>query len=225
MTDVNGAVVWSADYRPFGQADVTVDTVANNFRFPGQYYDKEIGLHYNWHRYYDAGIGRYLREDPIGYQGGINLYVYVANNPIRFIDPLGLEKCSNITMKRKHIHPFGEDKYGHWWVEMSNESYGWWPKYHVSFWETFTVVEGELNGQTSFGGSPTRDPHHGDSAEESFHPTKTAETIDCKCMTCEKIVDCIRDFAKSYSGSWSWPWGQNCHSFQEAMMKKCCLAK
>ena len=57
MTDVNGTVVWSADYRPFGQADVTVNTVANNFRFPGQYEDEETGLHYNYHRYYDPKQG------------------------------------------------------------------------------------------------------------------------------------------------------------------------
>jgi len=65
MTDEDGEVVWKADYRPFGEADVTVNTVENNFRFPGQYYDEETGLHYNYHRYYDPGIGRYLRTDPI----------------------------------------------------------------------------------------------------------------------------------------------------------------
>ena len=91
MTDVNGTVVWSADYRPFGQADVTVNTVANNFRFPGQYEDEETGLHYNWHRYYDPGIGKYLRADPIGIQGGINLFAYVSNDPVGGIDTTGLK--------------------------------------------------------------------------------------------------------------------------------------
>jgi RHS repeat-associated protein len=96
MTDVNGAVVWSADYRPFGQADVTVNTVANNFRFPGQYYDQKSGLHYNWHRYYDPGTGRYISADPIGLDGGMNLYAYVNGNPVNSFDPFGLAKYTAI---------------------------------------------------------------------------------------------------------------------------------
>jgi len=56
----------------------------------GQYYDVETGLHYNYHRYYDPATGRYLTPDPIGLEGGINLYVYVQNNPSNYVDPLGL---------------------------------------------------------------------------------------------------------------------------------------
>jgi len=83
-------VVWSADYKPYGEADVNVNTFSNEFRLPGQYYDSENGLHFNYHRYYDPSIGRYLRADPIGLDGGTNLYSYVSNDPINSIDPLGL---------------------------------------------------------------------------------------------------------------------------------------
>jgi RHS repeat-associated protein len=92
LTDDTGKVVWDADYEPFGEAAVNAaSTVVNNFRFAGQYYDEETGLHYNYHRYYDPTTGRYLTPDPIGLVGGINLYSYVLNNPINLIDPHGLE--------------------------------------------------------------------------------------------------------------------------------------
>jgi RHS repeat-associated protein len=90
MTDSSGAVVWAADYLPFGQADVTIATVENNLRFAGQYYDSETGLHYNHHRYYDPKLGRYLRADPIGLGGGLNPFSFVFANPIRYKDPRGL---------------------------------------------------------------------------------------------------------------------------------------
>jgi RHS repeat-associated protein len=95
LTDSNAAVVWSAAYKPFGDAQVDQgSTQTNNFRFPGQYYDQETGLHYNWHRYYDPKTGRYVTADPIGqlieYQKLNHLYNYVENNPIKRIDKFGL---------------------------------------------------------------------------------------------------------------------------------------
>jgi RHS repeat-associated protein len=91
LTAVNGAVVWSAKYSSFGEADVdTSFTVTNNLRFPGQYYDKETELHYNYFRYYLPSLGRYSKNDPIGFSGGINFYLYLNNNSINSIDPYGL---------------------------------------------------------------------------------------------------------------------------------------
>jgi RHS repeat-associated protein len=91
VVDEAGAVVWQADYEPFGKVAVTADSsMANQFRLAGQYYDDETGLHYNYHRYYDPRTGRYLTPDPIGLAGGINLYAYVQNNPKNSSDFNGL---------------------------------------------------------------------------------------------------------------------------------------
>jgi len=90
LLDAAGRVVWQGDYHPFGEVDLRVNGLASDLRFPGQRFDAETGLHYNWHRYYDPETGRYISADPIGLQGGINLYAYVSNDPVNYIDPMGL---------------------------------------------------------------------------------------------------------------------------------------
>ncbi|MDD5113698.1 MAG: hypothetical protein PHC94_06750 [Methylobacter sp.] len=91
-----GAIVWRWDQsEPFGNTQANsnpsgLGAFTYNLRFPGQYYDRETGLHYNMERYYDPDSGRYRQSDPIGLAGGINTYAYVSNNPLRYVDPLGL---------------------------------------------------------------------------------------------------------------------------------------
>jgi RHS repeat-associated protein len=97
MTDKRGAVVWEADYDPFGDAHVHPSShVVNNFRLPGQYFDPETGLHYNYFRDYHPGVGRYMEPDPIGLKGGINLYAYAFNNPVNVVDPKGEQGIAGI---------------------------------------------------------------------------------------------------------------------------------
>ena len=136
------------------------------------------------------------------------------------------------------------DTYGHWWIEFDGESYGWWPKYGVSsIRKTILGVDGKLNGLEVLHvkglASSTRDYHHGDSAHQQFHPKVDTRKffnivnrkleygkgkgIICRCATEDEIKDSLREFSKAYSGSWSFPWGQNCHSFQKAAMKASCL--
>jgi RHS repeat-associated protein len=97
ITVMNGAVVWSAKYTSFGEANVEVETVENNLRFPGQYYDQETGLHHNWNRFYSRINGRYLRIDPLGggNKPGDNQYLYGFNNPLKNIDSKGLQAGSS----------------------------------------------------------------------------------------------------------------------------------
>ncbi|MBH3426095.1 RHS repeat-associated core domain-containing protein, partial [Pseudomonas gessardii] len=90
LTNAQGKIVWSAHYLAYGQiARLDVDTVDNPLRFQGQYFDRESGLHYNRHRYYNPDNGRYLTPDPVKLAGGLNGYLYVPN-PTGWVDPLGL---------------------------------------------------------------------------------------------------------------------------------------
>ena len=107
----NGEITWAADYEAFGRAWEYVPdsreapSIEINLRFPGQYLDRETGLHYNWHRYYDPDTGRYLQPDPVltGIEnlppmvtwlafdsGAANPYAYAMNTPLVVADPSGL---------------------------------------------------------------------------------------------------------------------------------------
>ncbi len=95
LTDDQRTVVWKWEGGAFGRGQETIDPDGDGKKrfslcFPGQYYDVETDLNYNYYRDYDSKIGRYLQSDPIGLQGGLNTYAYVGGNPLSFTDPLGL---------------------------------------------------------------------------------------------------------------------------------------
>ncbi len=97
ITDsVDNHVVWRWDLAdPFGAAspdDISKvqDRFSYNVRFPGQYYDKESGLHYNYYRDYDPKMGRYVQSDPVGLNAGMNTYEYVEGSPLTNTDRYGL---------------------------------------------------------------------------------------------------------------------------------------
>lgn len=89
-TDKDGELVWAAKYTPFGKANISIEEITLNVRFPGQYEDQESGTYYNYFRDYDPEVGRYITSDPIGLAAGLNTYAYVGGNPINHVDPLGL---------------------------------------------------------------------------------------------------------------------------------------
>jgi RHS repeat-associated protein len=136
VSDQSQSIVWRWDSTPFGDTIPDQDPDADganfifNFRFPGQYFDAETGLHYNYLRTYDPGTGRYLESDPIGLTGGLNTYAYVEGNPISYYDPFGLAKLPNDpsglgdgwSKDHGHRNPNGEK-----WDHDSGRSVEWHP--------------------------------------------------------------------------------------------------
>jgi RHS repeat-associated protein len=92
LTNAAGDVVWSAELRVFGSAQVLAgSTIEFNLRPSGQVFDAETGLHYNLFRYYDPELGRYISLDPLMEAGGNrNFYGFAFNNPVEFVDLTGL---------------------------------------------------------------------------------------------------------------------------------------
>ncbi|MBK6583936.1 MAG: RHS repeat-associated core domain-containing protein [Gammaproteobacteria bacterium] len=133
LTDTTGTVVWALDSTPFdaihgafGLPNEDVDlngiSITYNARFPGQYFDAETGLNYNYFRDYDPGTGRYIESDPIGLEGGLNTYAYAGSNPLVYIDPDGL--LFGI--------PAGEsygDSAAEYWANRAEETGNW--AYHI----------------------------------------------------------------------------------------------
>ncbi len=91
LSDASGKVVTSYAYSVEGMKTTSGKVVDNPFTYVGAYgvIDEGNGLYQMGRRYYDADLGRFLQKDPLGFEGGPNLYTYAANNPVDGIDPEG----------------------------------------------------------------------------------------------------------------------------------------
>lgn len=91
--DEAGDISWRARKTLWGATAWAVGgTTYVPFRFPGQYFDPETALHYNYFRHYDPETARYLTSDPLGLEPSPNPVAYVSN-PNTWTDPLGLNPC------------------------------------------------------------------------------------------------------------------------------------
>ena len=98
ITDSSGRIVETYTYDVYGKptiynathTEITESQIGNTYYFTGREFDFSLGLYYYRNRYYNPELGRFMSPDPLGPVDGPNLYTYVGNNPVNYIDPLGL---------------------------------------------------------------------------------------------------------------------------------------
>ena len=204
LTDANQQIVWKvASQTPFGIVGINHDAdgddylVEFNLRFPGQYYDKETGLNYNYFRDYDPSIGRYIQSDPIGLDGGINTYAYVEGNPLSYIDPYGLAvyRCSQPA--------FGWAPVSHQWLRTDSQESGM----------------GPVNGSGGNAGNESGD-WPGDPVETVDHGPGNRDLDGAQCQKVHGVdEDIVNEMIEPGQriGNW-WPNNQ-CQSFVSDVLR------
>jgi RHS repeat-associated protein len=127
LSDTTGALAQTYTYDSFGNTTNSSGSLTNFFRYTGRDFDTETMLYFMRARYFDPASGRFLNEDPVGFIGGFDFYVYVNNDPNDSTDPSGLAPngtcgppCSNVPQ-----HPSSGSVYQNMWQSQEN-GYHWW---------------------------------------------------------------------------------------------------
>jgi RHS repeat-associated protein len=145
ISDSSGNMVNKYAYDAFGKVLNQEETIPNPFKYVGEYgvMDEGNGLFYMWARYYDPESGRFINKDPIGFWGGLNPYTYVGNNPVNWVDPLGLQAESHSLgtelLKAAFEHP-PIPSFTHLFPESK------------VFWPTVDIIIGGIEGGFAIGG-------------------------------------------------------------------------
>ncbi len=234
LTQANGQAVWQWAYSAFGDEQPTtaakrftsemtnpttgatsIPEVTFNLRYPGQYFDKETGLHYNYFRTYAPGTGRYTQGDPIGLDGGWNRFAYVGGNPLKLTDPRGLD------------HP-GMGPYGPYWTGVQvcsrpvNISWvggasAYLPQHN---WVQTGTYEAGMGAQCPVPGQGCSDTP-GAQTQTINHQGQSTDPSS----TCVPIQDvdeqCVNNAIRPGQRTGRWmPWNQ-CQSFAQSVIEKC----
>jgi RHS repeat-associated protein len=108
LSNSAGAAVNTYSYDSFGNLITFAGVITNHLQYTGREFDPETGLNFYRARYYSNSAGRFVSEDPIGFEGGNDFYAYVRNNPVLWIDPLGLVSCT-YDVTGHHFHCTSDD--------------------------------------------------------------------------------------------------------------------
>ena len=116
LSDGTGALAKTYAYDSFGKLTSSTGTLTNPFQYTGREFDQETALYFYRARYLDQDTGRFLSEDPVGFNGdGANFYAYMGNDPVNYDDPMGLAHCTLVLQEGATSIPLDciPDKPGH----------------------------------------------------------------------------------------------------------------
>jgi len=121
LTNSSGAVAQTYTYDSYGKITAFTGTITNPFQYTAREFDPETNIYYYRSRYYDQTGGRFLGEDPLRFEGGINFYSYVRNDPNDLTDPLGLcPPKSECFAQLKYRYARDGQNHAFWWVQDSD---------------------------------------------------------------------------------------------------------
>jgi RHS repeat-associated protein len=194
-----GAISNTYTYDSFGNLTASTGSITNPFRYTAREWDAETGIYFYRARYMDALLGRFLNEDPLGFGGGKDFYLYVLNRPSSFVDPFGEKTCTiDVKCRGAHYGPLtvlkiltlGILRYDHCYIAVDDGS-----------------------GTRILGGGPAKNDSHRmdtydvplDTTKENLKKDKSLPRNpdpDSSCKEgdpddCTK-VDCLRTFTKNY---------------------------
>jgi RHS repeat-associated protein len=110
LSNAAGSLAQTYTYDSYGKQTASSGSLTNAFQFTSRESDAETGLYFVRARYYDPATGRFVSEDPSVFEGGMNFYPYVDNNPINWFDPYGLQKRKSRQKPKPPADPCPKEK-------------------------------------------------------------------------------------------------------------------
>jgi RHS repeat-associated protein len=234
-----GQVVARYDYGPFGEvltasSIIQIDGVPiaefNPFRFSTKFHDDDTGLVYYGYRYYSPELGRWLNRDPIGENGGVNLYAMVGNNAVGRWDKLGL--ICGISMRRfNQLGSTWDNLTAHQFIHASPTADNGGATGNVGFypdpgnpgygtWRDEDAVSDGTPGRPS-----PDDPRYVDQYETELDKDGALPSgKPCSQATCKDIAECIaKQTGKKFGDEKFSPLTNNCRDNSKKALGNCCL--
>ncbi len=224
LIDSGQAVVARYIYDPFGNTLAKSGPLgdANLYRFSSKEAHPNSGLYYYGYRFYDPNLQRWPNRDPIEERGGINLYSFVRDDPVDWIDYLGLE-CS-ITIRR-YLGPAA-----HQWISDGSINIGFYPgKMFGAPGKGVWVIEDQFTSQVNAHGGNRPDPSDPNNYYEwdtkKKNHGKLPDGTPCSAATCQQIIDCINNAIIADPAPKFNPLFNNCRQRSKRTLGDCCLSQ